>query len=755
MTGDPRMKFETEIVEEKQKALIISRTNYGFIDFLKNYLKKSSVEAFFSSMLPKSYVHFDYFYIIDTEIPLRKIKEHIDKKFIFIFFGKNRPSYLLLKSHLKNIKIIEANNNDLHEQDVDKILWFSFSKTKETLLKIIKPTRNLDQSKNTVKFHFKKYLTRKIFIYSFIAVFAFIHFIFIPFLATSTLFVYKGYTGLRKKHYLNVQSDVVIASSFNQMGEKLYLIVRPTYLLFSAALWSDNLIEVNKNAIKTLSETRVILDNTKEIQRLVFAKNKTDQEKDNLKLRFQALNQSLDEINDSLVVINQKLDLSFSFIKKIKTNLLEASDSLDKVRKLLVYFESILSQTDQKKYLVFFVNNMELRPGGGFIGSFAIVTIKDYEIQDIKVEDVYDADGQLTAHIDPPKPIEQYLNIPHWFLRDSNFSPDFVENYKKGLFFLEKELGITDFSGGILLTTTAVENILAAFDNLYLPDFKENINSKNFYLKTQFYSEKNFFPGSIQKKVFLSSVVQQILLNLDGISTEQFFLNLKKSLDEKQVVVYLDDSTAQTLFDTSFWSGRVIEPRCLSGYSCLRDYLFPYDANVGANKANFFINRYLYLKTTIDSQGKINHLLSIKYQNSSPSEIFPTGTYRNYFQLLLPKNSLVKQVTKDGVLVEDIDQKNDLFKLIGFFFEVPPKRSVEIKIDYQLEDKIEKNRKIYQLVFQKQIGANNSDLVLDFSLNKNISLVNQNFSPLVKDNQILYNTSLSTDKIFFMELLTD
>ena len=456
-----------------------------------------------------------------------------------------------------------------------------------------------------------------------------------------------------------------------------------------------------------------------------------------------------------MVVINQKLDLSFSFIKKIKTNLLEASDSLDKVRKLLVYFESILSQTDQKKYLVFFVNNMELRPGGGFIGSFAIVTIKDYEIQDIKVEDVYDADGQLTAHIDPPKPIEQYLNIPHWFLRDSNFSPDFVENYKKGLFFLEKELGITDFSGGILLTTTAVENILAAFDNLYLPDFKENINSKNFYLKTQFYSEKNFFPGSIQKKVFLSSVVQQILLNLDGISTEQFFLNLKKSLDEKQVVVYLDDSTAQTLFDTSFWSGRVIEPRCLSGYSCLRDYLFPYDANVGANKANFFINRYLYLKTTIDSQGKINHLLSIKYQNSSPSEIFPTGTYRNYFQLLLPKNSLVKQVTKDGVLVKDIDQKNDLFKLIGFFFEVPPKRSVEIKIDYQLEDKIEKNRKIYQLVFQKQIGANNSDLVLDFSLNKNISLVNQNFSPLVKDNQILYNTSLSTDKIFFMELLTD
>ena len=34
-------------------------------------------------------------------------------------------------------------------------------------------------------------------------------------------------------------------------------------------------------------------------------------------------------------------------------------------------------------------------------------------------------------------------------------------------------------------------------------------------------------------------------------------------------------------------------------------------------------------------------------------------------------------------------------------------------------------------------------------------LVNQNFSALVKNNQILYNTELSADKIFFIELLKD
>ena len=145
---------------------------------------------------------------------------------------------------------------------------------------------------------------------------------------------------------------------------------------------------------------------------------------------------------------------------------------------------------------------MELRPGGGFLGSFGIIEIGNYSIGDIKIYDIYDADGQLMVHLDPPKPIAEYLNVPHWFFRDSNFSPDFFTNYQKALFFLEKEMKMTDFAGGILLTTTAVENILYAFNDLYLPDFKEYINAKNFYLKTQLYVEKKFFPGSIQKRRF-------------------------------------------------------------------------------------------------------------------------------------------------------------------------------------------------------------------------------------------------------------
>ncbi len=648
------------------------------------------------------------------------------------------------------------NSENLNAQDIDKILWFAFSPTKEILLKINwLPKTERDQSVKR-KFTISRYFTKKNLLIFVVSIFVLLHLLFVPFLIFSSYFVYQSFNNLKKENYLKTNDNIAVGRRFFQISKKLYSFSRTTYLLLGISAFPDNLVEINSNGIETIEETAKILNNTKEIQRLVFTKNKTGLEKDDLKLRLSKLNNSLDKITENLIIINQRLDFQFQFIKPVKNKLSEASDLLNKTKKLLSYFETVLAKTTPSKYLIFFANNMELRPGGGFLGSFAVIDFKDYEIGEIKVYDVYDADGQLTTHVDPPKPIAQYLNIPHWFLRDSNFSPDFLENYEKALFFLEKELGMVDFEGGILLTTSAVENILTSFDNIYLPDFKENINSKNFYLKTQFYAEKNFFPGSIQKGVFLSSVVQQIILNLDNISLERFLVSLKKSLDEKQTAVYLKDETAQTLFDSSFWSGRVIDPKCLAGPNdCLIDYLFPYDANVGANKANFFISRSLYLKTNIDTQGKISHLLSIQYQNNSPSEIFPTGAYRNYFQILLPKDSTIKQITKEGTLVEDFDQKDDKFKLIGFYFEVPPKKNVEIKINYQLKDPIKTGRQIYQLVVQKQIGASNSDLIIDFRLNKNISLVNQNFSPLVKDDKILYNTNLSTDKIFFMELSND
>lgn len=751
------MRLNTEIINDKQKALVVSKSSHSFISDLEKKLKKSSIDYYFSPIAPKAYTLFDYCFFINEKINLTKINHYHDKKFVYIFlnkqFNKNQISN-------KNIKIINISGDKVNEEDIDKILWFTFSETKETILNL--KTKEFAEistlvPKKTFKNKFLKFLNKKTIIFTFIGFLILYYLSFVPFLIGSAFFTYKSYVSFKRDDWKKAEIQVKKGRELSLFTKDLYFLSRPTLLLFGLALPTDNLIDINNRGQTVIKNALSMLSDIKKIEKLVFLKNKNDQEISDFDLRMTNINNDLKVIGENLTIIGQKIPSNLFFSKEIKNNLIDTSDNLLKFNKFLNYFYQILKSPDEKKYLVFFTNDREIRPGGGFLGSFGIVKIKNYSIEDIIIHDVYDADGQLTGHIDPPYPIKKYLAQPHWFLRDSNFSPDFFENYQKALFFLEKEINIVDFEGGILITTTAIENILTSFPNIYLPDYKEYINSANFYLKTQDKVEKNFFPGSTQKRTYLSSLVNQLLLNLENVSIKKFAVALKKSLDEKQIVAYFNDQNIQALFDSSYWSGRVISPLCtVKQNACLLDYIFPYDANVGANKANFFINRYYYLKTYIKNS-QINHLLSIQYKNNSPGEFFPTGYYRNYFQLLLPVESKIASITKDGVVIEEeeINIKDDLYKVVGFFVEVPPKKTVEIRINYSLNTNLTKGNNIYQLILQKQIGTTNSDLVLEFETDNKTTFSNQNFSPIVKDNKIIYNTSLSTDKIFLIELIND
>ena len=744
------MKLHTEIVEEKQSALIVSKKNYPFITLLKNELKRVSIDHFSSPIIPKAIRMFRYIFIVNETVTIEKIIDNKNTIFIHIFFGK-KNNLINKKTFPKNVKIIKVNGERLEKNEIDQILWFALSKSDETILNL--NTSQLIKKKISfvpdISLNYKKFITAKNLIFLAIFSIIFIHVAFIPFLLLSYFFNYKSYLSVKN----NSPHKIYNNSKINQLPKNLYSIVRPTYLLFGVAILPDNLIDINEKSFIIIKQTQLLMSDFKGLEEIFFQQNKTKEQKNILTLRIEKIKKNLSDIKEELNIIAQKIPFKNNFFDKIKKQLIEQADNIQKAKKVIEYFQKTISQEKISKYVIFFANNMELRPGGGFLGSFGVIEIGNYNVGDIKIYDIYDADGQLTVHLDPPKPIAEYLSVPHWFFRDSNFSPDFFTNYQKALFFLEKEMKMTDFSGGILLTTTAIENILYAFKDLYLPDFNEYINAKNFYLKTQLNVEKKFFPGSIQKKTFLSSIARQIKNNFDTVDIKNLLFQVKKSLDEKQMAVYFEDQNFQSLFDSNFWSGRIISPKCSLSTDCITDYIFPYDANLGANKANFFINRFVNLKIKVDAQGKISHILSLQYKNDSPSEIFPTGYYRNYFQVLLPLNSTLTQITKDGVQVEKIDQIDDpQYKLVGFFFELAPGKIGDIKISYQLNEPIKKGTNIYQLVIQKQIGAKNSDLILEFELNKNISILNQNFSPIVKDNQIIYNTYLLTDKIFFIEL---
>ncbi|MDO8609435.1 MAG: DUF4012 domain-containing protein [bacterium] len=747
------MKNYIETIEEKEKVIIISKLTHPFLLKIKQQLKNSGCDVFFSSRIPKNLSTFQYCFFINENIqPEILLKNQIN---ILIFLNKTTLANSYVKKHIKHTKIINIMGDDVRDEHVDRILWFSFSKSHEHILNFSVGKLN----KPHIQIHFNKLnifslITPKRIILSIFGILFIIHILYIPPLIFSSFYTYKAYQSLKSENIQSAKDLSQKSKKIFNISQTLFNLVRPTYLLFSIAMVPDNLIILNDKSINTFIETSAAIENSQEILKSIMKKDKTQEEKAYLILRIDSLKKELAIIEDNISIISTKIPIQFKRFSNLKLKMNEGLDGIAKIRKLIQFSDSLLAKDTEKKYLLLFANNMELRPGGGFLGSFGVVKMKDMTFNEIQVYDVYDADGQLKAHIEPPLPIKKYLNMPHLFLRDSNYSPDFYDENTQARFFLEKEMNMTDFSGVVLLTTTGIQNILSAFGNVYLPDFNDNINQENFYLKTQIHVETNFFPGSTQKKTFLSSLTRQLLLNLDTVSPKKLALFLKKSLDEKQLTIYLDDPIAQETIDSFYWSGRTIEPRCTStNTNCIVDYLLPYDMNVGANKVNYFIKRFMSLKSDLQSDGHIKNIFSIQFKNESTSDVFPGGIYKNYFQLLLPTNADIKQITKDGTLVDEYEINNDRFKKIGFYLEVPPQKTINIQIQYSLSTKLLNGKGIYQLIVQKQIGSSNNDFTFELHIPKNISLVNQNFSPLVNDSNIVYNTVLSADKIFFIELM--
>ena len=69
------------------------------------------------------------------------------------------------------------------------------------------------------------------------------------------------------------------------------------------------------------------------------------------------------------------------------------------------------TQGQTKTFLILFQNNMELRPGGGYVGSFGILKIKDGHAESLDVHDTVNFDGRIPNTVPAPYPMEETLGV--------------------------------------------------------------------------------------------------------------------------------------------------------------------------------------------------------------------------------------------------------------------------------------------------------------------------------------------------------
>ncbi len=430
-------------------------------------------------------------------------------------------------------------------------------------------------------------------------------------------------------------------------------------------------------------------------------------------------------------------------------------NKISDLRNKLLYAKEVVSQLPdlvgvekQKTYLFLFQNNMELRPTGGFIGSFALVTFDNGKISDFNVQDVYSADGQLKGHIEPPEPIKRYLGEASWFLRDSNWDPDFPTSATRAEWFLDKEID-KSVDGVIGIDLELVKNILKVTGPLKLTDFGFEITEKNLYQKTQSEVEENFFPGSTKKSTLLTAISRELIQRLLNLNKDEFppvASMFFKALEERDIQILFHNKMAQKGISNLGYDGAVLEPNCLG--NCFADWFGVIDANLGVNKANLFLKRSFNLSLKLEKTNLVK-TLSINFKNTADTALGIKGRYKTYVRLLLPLAAQAKEVIiasgqENTVMPLDIIETQGR-KEVGFALEILPSSEKTAEITWTQNKLLNFSQTgEYRLYWRKQAGTNGDAAeitIQGFPKRVKYSLP----FTLTGDGQYRYNTTLARD----------
>lgn len=439
-------------------------------------------------------------------------------------------------------------------------------------------------------------------------------------------------------------------------------------------------------------------------------------------------------------------------IESLENRLLGYSDLIKKGRAFSVLLPQVIGLEKSKSYLILLQNNNELRPTGGFIGSFAKVTFEGGKLKKLDVSDVYSLDGQLKIHVEPPKEIINDLGQKDWYLRDSNWEPDFPTSAKQAQWFYNKESGEM-VDGVIALDIVAIENLLAVLGPIDLPDYKEKITSDNLFEKAISYAESSFFAGSQGKKNFLTSLTNALFNKIFFLHKQNWpgiVQALGASADGKHLSIFLDDPKLFSYLISQNWSSTLPRP-AQKEEGIFEDFLAPVEANLGANKANYYLDRSYNLETVIGKEGHVHHRLRINYVNRSPSLTWPAGKYKNRFRVYLPFGTkLNRALWGETDITKNVESFVDYGRTgYSVLLELNPKEQKVLVLDYELSNSVEfkGDTAVYNLNIVKQAGTHKDPFEWKISYPLNLKVVSGDTKEIGPQERTI-STDLSLDRRF-------
>ena len=382
----------------------------------------------------------------------------------------------------------------------------------------------------------------------------------------------------------------------------------------------------------------------------------------------------------------------------------ESQDDLHALVDIADY--ALQTQGQEKTFLILFQNNMEIRPGGGFIGSFGVLKIKDGHVIDFTSHDITNFEGRIPSTVVPPYPMKETLGINSWKLRDSNYSPDFSENVKQVESFYQMGGGQEQFDGVIAITANVLRSFLLMTGPVAVPGYPGEYTADNAVLGLEQQVEINFVNQNIDRgdrKSIMTPLAHEILQRVKDFSVSQkyeLFNMMLENLRRKDVQLSFNDETVQQKVERAHWEGKV--DTVWQG-----DYVMAVDANLNSWKSDYYVKRSL--DYTVDFSGEKPHAkIAFTYNHTAKEKSWLTKDYQTYVRFYIPKGSWIGDISGNV----DEPRYGDEFgkKSVGMLVHVPLGTSKTVTVEYDLPKTITSD--LYDLKIQKQAGINDMPVAI-------------------------------------------
>jgi len=355
------------------------------------------------------------------------------------------------------------------------------------------------------------------------------------------------------------------------------------------------------------------------------------------------------------------------------------------------------SDNQERAFLVLLQNNYELRPGGGFLGQYAIVKVKNGEVTSTFFEDANLLDQRITAKIPAPYPLKRMMQIKNWKFRDSNFSPDFPTDADKAKYFLRMAGKGSVFDGVIAVNTAVLDDILALTGPISVPGYGQTLSSPGGALKLEEVVEKKYIlDPSIDtqnRKMIMKEMAPIImgrLMSLGNISKVAELMH--NEFKNRNIMVNFTDQNLQSLVEGVHWDGKV-------STDWNGDYCMMVDANMGALKTDYYIKREISYSIDL-TQPKPLVTLTVLYKNTATQGDWRTSDYHSYMRIYVPQGS---QFVSNNMVSKITDGEEFGKTYFGFMVHVLIGGQTEGIIQYTLPENFDV--KNYRLLVQKQSGV--------------------------------------------------